>query len=464
MEKTKQMNDFSQGKVSSAILRMGIPLTVAQMVNVLYNLVDRMYIGHLKEGLAFAGLGLALPAVMLISAFSNLFGTGAAPLCSIERGRGDLEKAKCIQGNAFALLVYAGAILMILGLVFTRPLLYLLGASDATYPHAAAYLRIYLIGTIFFMVSHGMNGLINAQGFARTGMITVMLGAVINLALDPVFIFVFDMGVQGAAIATVIAQACSATWVFCFLRGKKAILRIDLASMRLDWGIVKQIIGLGITGFCMSATTALVQATANTQLRKFGGDLYVGVMTALNSIHEVVILVVTGLTNGAQPVLGYNYGAGCSDRVKTGIKFITFVSIGYTALIWLLIMLFPTGIIRLFNSQAELVQAGGRAMRIYFFGFVLMSLQFSGQSVFVGLGRAKYAVFFSLLRKVAVVVVLTLLLPNLWGLGVDGVFLAEPISNLIGGVACFTTMYLTVYRELGIEEGERRTAKSKLER
>ena len=270
MERIKQTNDFSQGKVSSAILRMSIPLTLAQLVTVLYNLVDRMYIGHLQEELAFAGLGLALPAVVLVSAFSNLFGTGAAPLCSIERGRGDLEKAKRIQGNAFALMVYTGVILMTLGLIFTRPLLYALGASDATYPQAAAYLRIYLLGTVFVMISHGMNGLINAQGFARTGMLTVMIGAVVNLALDPLFIFVFDLGVQGAAIATVIAQFCSAVWVFCFLRGKKAIMRIDLQSMKLDWGIVKQILGLGVTGFCMSATTALVQATANTQLRQFG--------------------------------------------------------------------------------------------------------------------------------------------------------------------------------------------------
>ena len=443
-----QSNDFTKGKVSSAILRMAVPLTIAQMVNVLYNLVDRMYIGHLSDSMAFAGLGLALPMVTLIGAFANLYGTGASPLCSIERGRGDMKKAGRIQGNAFTLLLITGVVLTVLGLIFTKPILYLFGASDVTYPYAADYLRIYLLGTVFVLISHGMNSLINAQGFARTGMMTVLIGAVINLVLDPLFIFVFDMGVRGAAIATVIAQACSAAWALAFLTGKKVILRLTFADMKLDGEIVKKIFSLGITGFCMSATTALVAAVANTQLRTYGGDLYVAVMTALTSVHEVVFMIVGGITQGAQPVLGYNYGAGRGDRVSSGIKFITFACVAYTLLVWAVIMLFPGATIKVFNNDPELLRVGVSAMRLYFCAFMFMSLQSSGQSVFVALGKAKQAIFFSLLRKVAIVIVLTLLLPRMWGLGVNGVFLAEPISNVIGGSACYLTMYFTVWKRM----------------
>lgn len=448
MPQTQQTNDFTQGKVSTAVLRMALPLTVAQAVNVLYNLVDRMYIGRLEDSLAFTGLGLALPAVALILAFANLFGSGGAPMCSIDRGRGNLERASRVQGNAFVLLVGVGLLLTALGQVFLKPILYLLGASEATYPYAAAYLRIYLLGTVFVMISLGMNSFINAQGFARIGMITVTLGAVLNLALDPLFIFALDMGVRGAAIATVLSQGCSALWVFLFLRGKKAILRLDRASMRLDGALIRRMLALGLPGFVVSATNALVQAVANIQLRRYGGDLYVGVMTALTSVHEVVIMVIQGVTQGSQPVLGYNYGAGRNDRVIQGIRFITVVGVLYTLVVWALVMLFPGTVIRLFNSQPELVRVGTAALRIYFAGFCFMSLQFVGQSIFTGLGQAKQAICFSLLRKVVLVTVLMLILPGLWGLGTDGVFLAEPISNLLGGLACYITMYVTVWRPL----------------
>lgn len=447
-QSARQKNDFSQGKVSGAILRMAIPLAIAQLVNVLYNLVDRMYIGHLSDSMAFTGLGLSLPVVMLVGAFSNLYGTGAAPFCSIERGRGDLDKAARIQGNAFTLLLITGAVLTLLGLIFTKPILYALGASDATYPYAASYLRIYLMGTVFVLISHGMNSLINAQGYAHIGMLTVVIGAVLNLILDPIFIFKLNLGVKGAAIATVISQGCSAAWALVFLCSRKVNLRLTLRAMKLSGEIVKKIFSLGVTGFCMSATTALVSAVANTQLRNFGGDLYIGVMTALTSVHEVVFMVISGITQGAQPVLGYNYGAEKYERVIAGIRFITLVCIGYSFLVWVCIMLLPGPIIRLFNSDAQLVSAGISASRIYFMTFVFMSLQASGQSTFVGLGRAKQAVFFSLLRKVGLVVSLTLLLPRLWNLGVNGVFLAEPISNVIGGVACYLTMYFTVVKKL----------------
>ena len=445
---TTVKNDFTQGKVSSAILHMAIPLTIAQMVAVLYNVVDRMYIGHLTDPLAFAGLGLALPAVMLVSAFSNLYGGGGAPLCSIERGKGDLARAARIQGNAFALLLGTGLLLTALGLLFTRPLLFLLGASEATYPHASAYLRIYLLGTVFVMISQGMNNFINSQGFSRTGMVTVLIGALLNLVLDPVFIFALDMGVRGAALATVISQAVSCCWVLLFLRGKRVILRLTPKDMRLDGRIVGRILGLGVTGFIMMGTNAMVSAVGNNQLRRFGGDLYVGVMTALTTIHEVAVMVIQGVTHGAQPVMGYNYGAGRGDRVKQAVRFITAASVGYALLVWALLMLLPREVMRLMGSDGELIETGRRALRVYFCAFPFMSLQFSGQSAFLGLGRAKPAMFFSLLRKVFLVTVLMFVLPPLWGLGANGVYLAEPISNVVGGSACFLTMYFTVYRKL----------------
>ncbi len=442
-------NDFTKGRMSANILRMAVPLTIAQIVAVLYNLVDRMYIGHLTDPLAFAGLGLALPAVMIVNAFSNLYGGGGAPLCSIERGKGDLSRAGRIQGNAFALLVGTGLLLTALGLLFTRPLLFLLGASENTYPFASAYLRIYLCGTIFVMISQGMNFFINSQGFSRVGMATVLIGALLNLALDPVFIFALDMGVRGAALATVLSQGVSAVWVLLFLRGKRVILRLTLRNMRLEGKLVGGILGLGLTGFIMAGTNAIVSAVGNNQLRRFGGDLYVGVMTALSTLHEVVVMAVQGVTHGSQPVLGYNYGAGRGDRVRQGVRFVAAVSVGYALLAWALMMLFPGALMRVLGSDAALIETGRRALRIYFCAFPFLSLQFAGQSTFVGLGRAKQAMFFSLLRKVFIVTALMYLLPPLWGLGADGVYLAEPISNVVGGSACFLTMYFTVYRKLG---------------
>jgi Na+-driven multidrug efflux pump len=266
--------------------------------------------------------------------------------------------------------------------------------------------------------------------------------------LDPVFIFALDMGVEGAALATVISQGVSAVWVLLFLRGRRVILRLTLRDMRPEGRIVGRIFGLGLTGFIMAGTNAVVSAVGNNQLRRFGGDLYVGVMTALTTIHEVAVMVVQGVTHGAQPVMGYNYGAGRGDRVKQGVRFIALVSVGYALLVWALLMLLPGAAMRMMGSDASLIEAGRRAMRIYFCAFPFMSLQFSGQSVFVGLGRAKQAMFFSLLRKVVLVTTLMYLLPPLWGLGANGVYLAEPISNVVGGSACFLTMYFTVYRKL----------------
>ena len=447
-------NNFAQGSISANILSLAIPMTLAQLINVLYNVIDRMYIVHIPNAstLALTGIGLTFPIITMILAFANLFGMGGAPLCSIARGKGDYEKAEKIMGNSFFMLIISGVVLTILFLVFKEPLLYLFGASKNTFPYANSYLTIYLLGSIFVCISLGMNSFINSQGFGRIGMMTVLLGAITNLLLDPLFIFVFNMGVTGAALATVISQLLSTIWVLKFLTSKKAILKLKVSNIKLDISLVKEITSLGMSGFIMSITNGAVQIVCNSTLQTFGGDLYVGIMTVISSIREVITMPVSGLVNGAQPILGFNYGAKKYSRVKKGIKFMYITCIIYTTLIWLTIMLIPKFLINIFNNDPELIAKGIPSLNIYFFGFFMMALQFAGQATFVALKRPKQSIFFSLLRKAIIVIPVTLILPNLFNLGVYGVFLAEPISNFICGIASFTTMMLTVWKSLKKEK------------
>ena len=450
MAAAEQKNDFSKGSVVGNILKLALPMTLAQLINVMYNIVDRIYIGMIPENatLALTGLGLCLPIISIVTAFANLFGMGGAPLCSIERGKGNLEEAEKIMGNSFAMMVVTGIILTALGLAFKRPMLYLFGASDATIPYAESYITIYLMGNLFVMVGLGMNSFINSQGFGTIGMMTVLLGAIANIILDPIFIFIFHMGVQGAALATIISQFLSAAWIVAFLTGKKTILRLKISAFRVEAKRALRIVGLGLSGFTMSLTNSSVQIMYNAMLQKVGGDLYVGIMTVINSVREVISMPVTGVTNSAQPVLGFNYGAGEYKRVRGGIVFMSLCCIIYTTLIWMCVHGFPEFFIRIFNRNGELVEAGIPAMRIYFFGFFMMSLQFAGQAVFVGLGKSKYAVFFSIFRKVIIVIPLIMILPTVFHLGTDGILMAEPVSNFIGGAACFGTMMFTIWPEL----------------
>lgn len=454
MSATIRVNDFSQGKMWKNILNQAIPLTVAQSVQVLYNVVDRVYLGHLPgaSSLALTGVGLIFPIVALITAFCNLFATGGTPLCSIARGAGEKDRAEKIMNNTFAMLLIMSVILTAVGYAFRKPILYLFGASDETYPYADAYLTIYLVGTIFAMLGTGMNGFINSQGFPKIGMMTIILGAVLNVILDPIFIFVFDLGVRGAAIATVISQCISCLWVLRFLTGKQAILKLKKEQMRLDAGLLGEITALGVPGFIMSGTNCLVQVACNATLRIYGGDMYIGVMTVINSVREIFSLPVTGLTHGAQPVISYNYGAKQYARVRSGIIFTSVAAAIFTTVCWIIVLTHPAFLISLFSSDQALVDIGIHSMQIYFFGFFFMSLQFAGQSTFVALGKSRHAVFFSLLRKAFIVFPLTLWLPTVANLGVNGVFLAEPVSNLIGGVACFVTMVATIWPMLKREE------------
>lgn len=444
-------NDFTQGRISEAILHMAIPMMLAQLVNVLYSVVDRMYIGHIPgEGsLALTGIGISSPILVIISAFSVLSGAGGASLFSIARGRGDDRRADEIMGCSLALLLIFSVVLTVVAQVFQRPLLYLFGASDATYPYAASYTRIYTAGTVFVMLSLGMNYYINAQGFSSMGMLTVAAGAVANAILDPIFIFVFGLGIAGAAIATVISQALSAFLVLRFLTGRKALHRIQPRYVRLGRETVWSILSLGVANFTMNVTNCLVTISCNAQLCRYGGDIYLGAMTIVGSIRDVVMMTVHGLTHGAQPVLGYNYGAGAYDRVRGGIRFTTVGIFIYTFLVWITLMLRPQPFISLFNNEAELTALSARCIRIHFSGFFLLALQIVGQCVFVGLGKTKNATFFAFLRKVVIVVPLVYILPRFFG--ADGVFMSEPISDILGGAACFTTMYLTVYRKLEAE-------------
>lgn len=438
-------NDFSKGSIVKNILSLAFPMTMAQLINVLYNIVDRIYIGKIpnEATLSLTGLGLAFPIITIVIAFANLIGMGGAPLFSIARGKNDDLEAAYIMGNSFAMLLIIGAILTTVIFLFKRPLLFLFGASEATFYYADSYLSIYFIGTIFVLISLGMNSFINAQGFGRIGMLSVCIGAIANIILDPIFIFVFNMGIKGAALATIISQALSAIWIFLFLIGDKTIVRLSKNYFKISKKRVLKILGLGLSGFIMSITNSLVQIVCNSTLVSYGGDLYVGVMTVINSIREVVSMPVMGLTNGAQPVISFNYGAKEYKRVKEAVKFMSIICICYTLIAWAVLNMFPHFFIEIFNKDKPLVKAAVDAMKIYYFGFFMMSLQFAGQSTFVALGKSKQAVFFSLLRKAVIVVPLTIWLPAM-GLSTNGVFLAEPISNFLGGSACFITMLLTI--------------------
>lgn len=446
MAQTK--NDFSQGSIIKHIISIAGPMMVAQLINILYNIVDRIFIGHIPENatMAMSGLGICLPIVTIITAFTNLFGQGGAPLCSIERGRGDNDKAEKIMANSFMLLMMTAALITTFGLLFQTPILRLFGASEATLPYAKSYLSIYLIGVVCMMTSLGMNAFINAQGFAKVGMMTIMIGAAVNLILDPIFIFGFHLGVRGAALATIMAQGCSAIWTLNFLLSNKSILKLKRSNFHLEFNIVKSIFSLGTANFMMGITTSLVSVLCNSTLQRFGGDVYIAIMTVINSIREVSFLPASGLTNGSQPILGFNYGAKKYQRVIDTIKIMSIGAVSLIFVMWAFITLFPQFLIGVFTTDQQVLALGPHCIRLYFFGYFAMALQMVGQSVAVGLGKSKQAIFFSIFRKVIIVAPLTLILPPL--VGIDGVFYAECISNFVGGGACYMTMLLTIYRQL----------------
>ena len=450
--------DFENGTVTGNILEAALPMLVAQILNLLYNIVDRIYIARIAEvGTAALGaVGLCFPLIVIITAFANLFGNGGAPLFAIQRGQKDERKAVAIMNTSFTMVCASAIVLMVVGFLFARPILILFGASDNSLVYALPYMMIYLLGTLPSMVAVGMNPFINAQGYSLIGMCSVAVGAGANLLLDPLFIFGLGFGVRGAAIATVLSQCLSAIFVFHFLT-KKSELKVRLLKkneIAACMGYAKNIISLGMAGFIMQLTNSLVTICCNNVLSVTGGDIYISVMTIVSSVRQLVETPIHAMSEGSSPILSYNYGARRPARVRKAGMVMGAMILAYSAVIWSIIILEPRPLIRIFSSDAQLIKDAVPALNQYFAAFIFMDLQYMGQTVFKSLNKKKQAIFFSLLRKVFIVVPLTYLMPYALHMGTDGVFLAEPVSNVIGGTLCFATMLITVLPELKRMEKE----------
>ena len=444
--------DFENGTVTGNILEAALPMLVAQILNLLYNIVDRIYIARIaEEGTAALGaVGLCFPLIVIITAFANLFGNGGAPLFAIQRGQKDERKAVAIMNTSFTMVCASAIVLMVVGFLFARPILILFGASDNSLVYALPYMMIYLLGTLPSMVAVGMNPFINAQGYSLIGMYSVAVGAGTNLLLDPLFIFGLGFGVRGAAIATVLSQCLSAIFVFYFLT-KKSELKVRLLKkneIAACMGYAKNIISLGMAGFIMQMTNSLVTICCNNVLSVTGGDIYISVMTIVSSVRQLVETPIHAMSEGSSPILSYNYGARRPIRVRKAGMVMGAMILAYSAVIWSIIILEPRPLIRIFSSDAQLIKDAVPALNQYFAAFIFMDLQYMGQTVFKSLNKKKQAIFFSMLRKVFIVVPLTYLMPYALHMGTDGVFLAEPVSNVIGGTLCFATMLITVLPEL----------------
>lgn len=450
--------DFENGTVTGNILEAALPMLVAQILNLLYNIVDRIYIARIPEvGTAALGaVGLCFPLIVIITAFANLFGNGGAPLFAIQRGQKDERKAVAIMDTSFTMVCASAIVLMVVGFLFARPILILFGASDNSLVYALPYMMIYLLGTLPSMVAVGMNPFINAQGYSLIGMCSVAVGAGANLLLDPLFIFGLGFGVCGAAIATVLSQCLSAIFVFYFLT-KKSELKVRLLKkneIAACMGYAKNIISLGMAGFIMQLTNSLVTICCNNVLSVTGGDIYISVMTIVSSVRQLVETPIHAMSEGSSPILSYNYGARRPIRVRKAGMVMGAMILAYSAVIWSIIILEPRPLIRIFSSDVQLTKDAVPALNQYFAAFIFMDLQYMGQTVFKSLNKKKQAIFFSLLRKVFIVVPLTYLMPYALHMGTDGVFLAEPVSNVIGGTLCFATMLITVLPELKRMEKE----------
>ena len=444
--------DFENGTVTGNIFGAAIPMLVAQLLNLLYNIVDRVYIARIPHvGTAALGaVGICFPLIMIITAFANLFGGGGAPLFSIYRGKKEEKTAVRIMNTSFSMVCASAVILMVTGMLFARPVLVLFGASNTALDYAYPYMMIYLIGTLPSMLAVGMNPFINAQGYSVIGMLSVAIGAVANLILDPLFIFVLGFGVQGAAIATVLSQTMSALFVFVFLT-KRAELKVRLLKKEEFGectGYAKNIVSLGMAGFIMQLTNSLVSICCNNVLSVTGGDIYISVMTIITSVRQLVETPIHAMNEGASPILSYNYGARRPGYVRKAMVVLAVMILVYTGVMWGSIIVIPEVLIRIFSSDKMLMKDAVPALKQYFAAFIFMDLQYMGQTVFKSLNKKRQAIFFSILRKVVIVVPLTYLMPYALCMGTDGVFLAEPVSNVIGGSLCFITMLCIVLPEL----------------
>ena len=442
------------GSVKKLMVQMAVPALVGQVVNLLYNIVDRIYIGHIPEigGLALTGVGLFTPILMLITASAMLAGAGGAPRAAIAMGQGDKDRAEMILGNCFTVLMML-AVLLTGTFYFAAPtLLRLFGASDATLPYAVEYARIYILGSVFVLIVMGMNTFITTQGFAKFSMLTTVIGAGINIVLDPIFIFVLDMGVTGAALATVISQAVGALWILRFLTGKKTILKLQVKKMKLVPAVILPCLGLGVSSFIMVSTESILSISFTSSLARYGGDVAVGAMTVLTSINQLITMPLSGVCQGGQPLISYNYGAKKFDRVKEAFFCQFGVCVTYTTLFWLMILLFPNVFAGIFTSDAALVDYTAWALRIFLACGFSVGFQLSCQQAFMALGQAKISLVMALLRKVFLLIPLIFILPNFFADKAFAVFLAEPVSDIIAA-AVTTFMFFRFFIKM-LKEGK----------
>lgn len=435
-------NLLETAPVTKLIFKLAIPTVLAQLVNLLYNIVDRIYVGRIPEigSLSLAGLGVTFPIILLISAFAMLAGMGGASRAAVSMGAKNNDTAEKILGNSTMLLVIFSVVLSVVFMLTKDRILMRFGASADTIGYASEYITIYLFGTIFVQLALGLNMFITNQGFTKTSMLTVCIGAVLNIVLDPIFIYVFGMGVKGAALATVISQAVSCLWVLKFLTGKKTILKIKLKNLLPAKEIVFSILSLGVSPFIMQVTECLIQLTFNNGMLKYGNDLYVALMSILFSLTQLIWMPLQGFSQGAQPVIGYNYGAGKLERVKKAFKVQFIVNLSFSIAAIGMVELFPKFFLGLFTNDAELINIGINTMRLFLVGMAVMGAQSACQQTFLALGEAKISVFLACLRKVILLFPLALILPKVGGMGIWGLLLAEPVSDVIAAT-CTTTMF-----------------------
>ena len=441
--------DLGKEPIWHLLLVLAIPTIASQVINALYNMVDRMYIGHIPEigATALTGVGVSFPIIMIVSAFAALVGMGGAPQASIAMGRKDHDKAEKILGNCFTSLAVVAVILTIIVLAFKTPLLYLFGASSNTISYAEDYIEIYAVGTIFVQMTLGLNMFISAQGFSMISMLTVVIGAVINIVLDPIFIFGFHMGVRGAAIATVLSQALSAVWAVKFLTGKNTVLHLKKKYMKIEWKIMAPCIALGVAPFIMQSTESVLVLCFNSSLLKYGGDMAVGAMTILSSVMQFAMLPLQGLTQGGQPIISYNYGARNVERVKKGFKLLLIACLCYSTLMWAVTQLAPQLLVMIFTNDPELMELAVWALRIYMAGVLLMGAQIACQQTFIAFGNAKISTFLAIFRKIIVLIPLIYILPIFMRNKVLAVFMAEPIADIIA-VCTTCIMFFISFKKL----------------
>lgn len=453
----QQENKLGTQPVGKLLIQMSLPAITAQVINALYNIVDRIYIGHLPEvgSLALASLGVAFPLIMIISAFAALVGMGGAPRAAIALGAGRKDEAEKILGNSFSALGIMSVVLTVVFLLSSETLLTWFGATENSLPMAKEYFTIYVLGTISVQMALGLNTFISSQGFSTTSMLTVLIGAVSNMILDPILIYGFDMGVRGAAVATVISQTISAVWVLVFLTGKKTILKIKPQNMKLNKSILLPTLALGISPFIMQSTESLVQLTFNAQIKRYGGtevDMLISAMSILLSCMQFFTLPIVGLTQGAQPIVSYNYGAKKIDRVKKAFRLLLTSAMIYTTTVWALTLLFPQVFIQLFSSDPALMEFAPKFLRIFMAGMLLLGAQFSCQQTFVSLGQAKVSMILALLRKIILLIPLALILPVIFGF--NGILFAEPVADILASLSTATVFFLMTRKLFSQKQGE----------